>query len=379
MNIAIQAADLDNNRIDGTRVYLLNVLKYFGKLSPGDNFFIYHRDEFNSQLAPPEFANYKEKKISFPFYWTQTRFTAELWKNKPDRLWMPMQSLPFARPLSVESTVTIHDLAFKYFPNHFPKKDLRRLNFFTDFAVNHSDKIIAVSESTKKDILKFYPKIKEEKIKIIHHGFNADLFSSSSSEVTKKEVLNKYNLINPSYKLQVTNYILYVGAIQPRKNLKILIKAFEKFKQKTNSPVKLVLAGSQAWMWEETMKAINESSVRENIVLTGRVNFEDLAVLYRNASLFVFPSLYEGFGIPVLEAFASKVPVICSDNSSLPEVGGEAAEYFESSEWKKLSEKMEMILNDKEKQKTMIDHGLKQLEKFSWEKCAKETLDWIKK
>ncbi|TSD00961.1 MAG: AprM [Parcubacteria group bacterium Athens0714_25] len=371
MKIAIQAADLDNKRIDGTRVYLLNLLKYFGKLGFGDDFDIYHRREFNPELVPENFSNYKIKKVFSPCLWTQTGFAGSLWRDNPDVLWMPMHNIPLVRKSGLKTVVTIHDLAFKIFPESFPKKDLRQINFLTDMAVGNADKLIAISHSTKRDILKFYPHFDEKKIKVVHHGFDGKLFQNEISENKKKEILKTHNL-------QSKDYLLYVGAIQPRKNLETLICAFEKYKNKTNSSIKLVLAGSKAWMWEGVIEKVEKSPFREDIVLTGRVDFSSLAVLFRNAGIFVFPSLYEGFGIPILEAMASKIPVIAADNSSLREAGGEAAEYFNALDSEELFVKIKKILSDGDLRKTMIEKGAIQAEKFSWEKCAKETLDWLK-
>lgn len=371
MQIAIQASDLDSERIDGTRVYLLNMLNRFGALSPDDDFLIYHRNNFNPHLEPKNYSNYKIIKKEFPLYWTQTRFAFEMFKNKPDRLWMPMQALPFFKSSKLNCTVTIHDLAFKFFPEFFPKKDLRRLNLFTDFAVKKSDKIIAVSESTRNDILKFYPNVKEEKIKVIYHGFDSELFQKEISEETKNKTLI-------SYKLKAKSYILYVGALQPRKNLKTLISAFET--AKTEMPeLKLVLAGEKAWMWEDILDQISKCKYKEDIVITGILSFDEIVILYKNASLFVFPSLYEGFGIPVLEAMAAGIPVISARNSSLVEVGGDAAAYFDSLNSKELAEKIIEVLSSEDTRKNMIENGNEQIKKFSWDKCARETIEFIKK
>ncbi|MDX9913455.1 MAG: glycosyltransferase family 1 protein [Candidatus Moranbacteria bacterium] len=371
MKIAIQAADLDNKRIDGTRVYLLNVLKYLGKISSEDEFVIYHKNNFNPELTPPNFPNYQVRKLKFFKLWTQTRFAYNIWKDGVDTLWMPMHNIPLVRKRNLKTVVTIHDLAFKHFPKTFPKRDLFQLNLLTDLAVNGADKIIAVSQSTKNDILKFYPKIKEEKIGVIYHGFDGDLYRREFYTEFVEEVLKKNNL-------KPKKYILYVGAIQPRKNLKTLVKAFEIFKKENKNNIKLVIAGGKAWCWEETISAIENSPVRGSIILTGRIPFEDLAVLQQNASAFVFPSLYEGFGIPVLEAFAAGTPVILARNSSLEEVGGEAAQYFESLDAQELSQKINKVIGDANLQAEMITKGQAQVDKFSWEKCARETLGFIK-
>ncbi|MDD3498009.1 MAG: glycosyltransferase family 1 protein [Candidatus Moranbacteria bacterium] len=372
MKIAIQAADLDNNRIDGTRVYLLNVLKYLGKISPEDDFFIYHKKEFNPELVPPEFTNYVIKKVSSPFLWTQTRFAWEVWKEGVDVLWMPMHNAPLFGSKKTKKVVTIHDLAFKRFSEAFTKGDLFKLNLLTELAIKKADKIIAVSQSTKRDILEFYPEINPEDIRVIYHGFDAELFEKRYSEEKRNSVLK-------SYKLKAKSYILYVGAIQPRKNLKTLIRAFESLKGSGEAEdLKLVISGSKAWRWEDTIEAVEKSSQRENIILTGRVSFEDLSIIYRGASVFVFPSLYEGFGIPVLEAFASGVPAVVSRNSSLEEVGGEAVEYFDGSDAGDLSKKIGNILKSDEIQRSMVEKGKKRLKNFSWEKCARETLGFLK-
>ncbi|MEF3692047.1 MAG: glycosyltransferase family 1 protein [Candidatus Moraniibacteriota bacterium] len=370
MKIAIQAADLDNKRIDGTRVYLLNVLKYLGKISSKDEFFIYHRNDFNPALEPADFPNYKIKKLGDFKLWTQTKFAFSIRRDKPDILWMPMHNLPFLRRRALKTIVTIHDLAFKKFPRTFPKRDLLKLNFLTGLAVNFSDKIIAVSESTKADILEFYPKIKPEKIKVIYHGFDAELFQKNYPEESEKAVLERYAL-------ESKKYFLYVGAIQPRKNLPVLIRAFEMYKEEQGGDYKLVLAGGRAWCWEETLNLVKKSPWQKEIVLTDKIPFEDLAILYRHARLFVFPSLYEGFGIPVLEAFASRVPVVVAKNSSLTEVGGEAAEYFQSDQPSDLKEKISGLLENEELQKELVTKGESQLRKFSWEKCAQETWNYL--
>jgi glycosyltransferase involved in cell wall biosynthesis len=210
-----------------------------------------------------------------------------------------------------------------------------------------------------------------ENITVIHHGFDTELFSKKRDE---KESLN----VLASHKLKAKNYLLYVGAIQPRKNLGVLIAAFEKLK-KVQPDLKLVFAGAPAWKHEETFEQIEKSEFKADIIVTGTVAFDELPVLYQNAAVFVFPSLYEGFGIPVLEAFASGVPVVVADNSSLREVGGEAAIYFKTEDGADLLQKLESILSDETLRNEHIKKGLERSAEFSWEKCAQLTLDNIKK
>lgn len=371
MKIAIQTADLDHARIDGTRVYILNVLKHLGKLTPEDDFTLYHRNDYNPQLAPPQLQNYTEKKISAPFLWTQTAFAHALYTAQPDRLWMPMHSLPYFCPKKTKTIVTIHDLAFKLFPDHFPRHELRRINFLTDYAVAHADELIAVSQATKDDLLRFYPQLLETNVTVVHHGFDRANFETKVTEDVVQEFLGHYDLLPKKY-------ILYTGAIQPRKNLITLIEAFERVR-KEDRHMKLVLAGTKAWMWEVTYERIAQSPYKDDIIITGTVIFKNLAILYQNAAVFVFPSLYEGFGIPVLEAFASHVPVICANNSSLPEVAGDGALLFEARDTDDLTHKIIALLSDDVLRKELLIRGAQEKERFSWEKCAQETLAVIKK
>lgn len=371
MKIAIQAADLDYDRIDGTRVYIINLLKYFGQLDHTDQFLIYHRKDFNPELTPPKFPNYQVIRKYSPLFWTQLRLSHSLWQDQPEVLWMPMHNIPLLRRNSMRTVVTIHDLAFKYFPEMFTKKELWKLNLLAKMAITNSDGIITISESSKKDILKFYPQIKEDKIKVINHGFDAKIFSEERNVTKEKEI--KENL-------KITGeYVLYLGAIQPRKNLGVLIDAFEKLKENDKfSDLKLVLAGEKAWLWEDVFQKIDNSPYKKDIIIPGKIKFSDLGHLMRGASVFCFPSLYEGFGIPLLEAFAARVPVVCSHNSSLPEVGGKAALYFDGYDVTDLARKIESIFSQEELKKDLVEKGLRQIEKFSWKKCAQETLNYLK-
>jgi len=369
MKIAIQAADLDAARIDGTRVYILNLLKYFGILDQTSDFLIYHKNKFNPELTPPAFTNYKIRKIPFPYLWTQTRFCWNLRKDQPDILWMPMHNIPIFTPKRTKTFVTIHDLAFKYYPEYFPRGDLMKLNILINLAIKRSDKIIAVSESTKRDILKFYPEVSPDKIRVIYHGFDEDFYNQKRDPEADVSIKREFGLSQ--------KYILYTGALQPRKNLIRLIEAFDILKRDGQN-IQLVLAGEKAWMYEEIFDKIEKSPNKKDIINTGGIGFRELSRLMRGASVFVFPSLYEGFGIPVLEAMASRVPVVLARNSSLIEVGGEAALYFETESSRDLASKIRKVLEDKELSRELIIRGSEQIKKFSWEKCARETLNYLK-
>jgi len=369
MKIAINAADLDHSRIDGTRIYIQNLLKNFGLEDTRDRFLIYHKNDFNPQLGFPKFANYEIVKKPFPFWWTQTRFAWEMLKEKPNVLWMPMHSLPFFRSKKTKTVVTIHDLAFKFFPDHFPKKDLRRLNFFTDFAVAHTDRIIAISNSTKKDLLKIYPKISADKIKVIYHGYDKDLFHEN---ISREQILK----INTKYKIQNTRYIIFVGTIQPRKNIEGLLEAFEMLKcSEKHKDLGLVIAGCSGWLAENIVEKIKNTP---GAIMTGNFETKDLPALIAGAEIFVLPSLYEGFGLPVLEAMACGTPVAAADNSSLSEIAADAGLLFDPYSSEKMADALLEILENEKMRDNLREKGFERAKKFSWEKSARETLEWIK-
>jgi len=373
MKIAVNAADLDHSRIDGTRIYIQNLLKNFGRLAKDDRFLIYHKDKFNSQLTFPHFDSYEIKKLQKFSWWTQTRFAWEILRARPEILFMPMHSLPVFRPRKTKTVVTIHDLAFKFFPDHFPKKDLRRLNFFTDYAVKHADKLIAISNSTKADILKLYPKISEEKIKVIYHGYDKELFRSNISKDEIKKINSKFN---PAKAGQNTRYIIYVGTIQPRKNIETLLEAFEILRHDEKyKDLGLVIAGSPGWLAEPIVEKIKKTP---GAVMTGKFETCDLPALLAGAEIFVLPSLYEGFGLPVIEAMACGTPVIAADNSSLGEIAGDATLLFESKNATQLAHLMRQVLEDENLRDDLRKKGLERAKNFSWEKCAQETLEWIR-
>lgn len=369
MKIAVNAADLDHFRIDGTRIYIHNLLKNFGLQDKEDRFLIYHKNKFNPQLTFPKFENYKIIEKPFPFWWTQTRFAWEMWRSAPDVLFMPMHSLPYLRSKKTKTVVTIHDLAFKFFPDHFPKKDLRRLNFFTDYAVANADKIIAISNSTKNDLLRIYPKIKENKIKTIYHGYDKELFNENISREQIKKTNAKYNLPD-------TRYLIFVGTIQPRKNIETLLEAFKILRRKeAQKDLNLVIAGCEGWLAGPIVEKIKNTP---GAIMTGKFETKDLPSLIAGATAFVLPSLYEGFGLPILEAMACGTPVVVADNSSLREIVGSSGLMFQAKNIEQLAQTLQSILEDNHLKSALREKGLERVKSFSWEKCAKETLEFLR-
>jgi len=371
--IGIDAADLCHRRIDGTRIYVYNLLERFGQVAPDTLFFIYLKDKINPELRFKKFPNYLLRKGSFPFFWTQLKLPELLKRDMPNVLWMPLHNMPIRRPKGIKTVITIHDLAFKLFPELFPPKDLFLLNKLTAYSVKSADRIIAVSHSTARDLTEIYG-VPSYKIRVIHHGYNAKLFHLPSAEEKARVVAikNKYK-IAPKVK-----YLIYVGAIQPRKNLGVLVNAFERLKTLHSfRDWKLVLAGSDAWLFEDLKKQINSSVWKKDIIMTGNFTILDLPYLLWGAEIFVFPSLYEGFGIPILEAMACGVPVITARNSSLVEVAGSNAVYFDAGRIDDLASCIKELEASPEKRKELIEKGLNWVKNFSWDETAKKTYEFL--
>ncbi len=258
--------------------------------------------------------------------------------------------------------VTVHDLSFLAYPQAFPLygRFYHRRGLLN--MVNMADYIIAVSESARSDLLK-YTSFPSEKIKVIYQGFE----NISQEFIDKKATVKKYKLDFP--------YILYVGTIEPRKNINILIKAFQNVSRQNNN-LKLVLAGSKGWLFKEIIEEINK--IVDKIVMLEGVTREELSVLYSNAELFVYPSLYEGFGLPPLEAMANGCPVIVSNSTSLPEVVGDAGLYFNPGEINELEQRINQLLTDESLKSKLKEKGFKKASSFSWEECCRQTIDLYK-
>jgi len=371
MRIAVHASELDVDRIDGTRVYISEMLRRFSDKARDDLFLIYHQKNFNQSIAPPKKENYHIKRLAHVLLWTQTRFAYDVLKEKPDVVWMPLHNLPFIRSAQTRFIVTIHDLAFKIFPYTFPKKDVKKLNFLTNYAVKNASHIIAVSKATKRDLLQFYPELTKEKVTVIHHGFDAARWQKKEDEYMVREALKKYGVISEKY-------LIHVGAIQPRKNIKILIDAFSKIKTK-HSDMKLLLVGGNGWLWKEIQEYAQKNQYTQDIIFTGNIPFTDVVTLVRSARVFVFPSLYEGFGLPGLEALAAGTPVVAARNSSIPEILGNAAMYFDAYSSDECAKCVIEMMSDEVMRDELISIGLNRVEKFSWDITAKKTLQVLRK
>jgi glycosyltransferase involved in cell wall biosynthesis len=250
-----------------------------------------------------------------------------------------------------------------HFPEFFPLDKLawHRLETRPKQQLKRADAVIAVSDSTKQDIERFYG-VKSEKIKIIYSGVTNSLNTASG----KKRVRD----ING-------NFILFLGTIEPRKNVIGLIKAFEILKKEHKRKEKLVIAGHQGWFYHDVYKAAAQSQYTKEIIFTGSVTPEEKSALCKSASVFVYPSFFEGFGFPSLEAMAHGTPVVTSHTSSLPEVVGNAALMVNPWHPQELAAAINTFLTDRETRSVFIRRGFKNAVRFPWKHCAEETLQTL--
>ena len=368
MLIAIDANEANVEKKVGISEYVFQVISQLSRLNNGkDKFTIYLKDEPGSSF--PKASNSWRYKVFGPKkFWTQFALPANLFfkKDRPDVFFTPGHYAPRFSP--VPRVVSIMDLAFFHYPDYFTKKDLTQLHSWTKYSVQKAKAIITISEATKGDIINLYG-ISESKIHVIYPGIKSAV-ALTPHVYPMQELQTKYTISD--------NFLLFVGTLQPRKNIVRLIEAFAQIIKKDGpetSSLQLVVVGKKGWKYEEILAAPEKYGVTDMVKFLDFVNDEDLQMLYQNAQCFVFPSLYEGFGLPVLEAMKAGCPVITSNVSSMPEAGGDAALYVDPESASDIASKIEVVLTDKKFRSEMISKGKDQLKKFSWEKAAKETLD----
>jgi glycosyltransferase involved in cell wall biosynthesis len=424
MFIAIDASRANRPQKSGTEWYSYYLIKNLARLDGKNQYLLYSDkpltggllDLGNMDLAaedvcpPPIFdregfqiiksphGNFRGRVLSWPFsfFWTLGRLSMRMLVEKPDILFVPAHSLPLVR--AKKTINTIHDVAFRdnqaghFYDNRalgpnrsrffkkimnflirimtrgrFGSGSLDYLHWSTEYSLKHSDLILAVSEHTKKEIISNYPWCDSNKIKVVHNGYNEKIYREQDDKKKQEEILSKYGLPNA--------YILYIGRLERKKNTPFLIEAFAKLKQrKPDLKEKLVLVGSASFGYNEVKCLIDQYGLSSEVLLTGWIKEEDMPYVVAGANAYVLPSLHEGFGITILQALASGVPTAVSDIPVLREVAGEAAVFFNPNDKEEISLAMEKIILDGVLRHRLITSGLERVKKFSWEKCAAETL-----
>ena len=359
MVIGIDGNEANVEKKVGIGEYAYELLLQFAKVRDEGKFKfeIYLKDNPRSEMPVPS-SNLRYNVIGPRKMWTQFGLPLNLFLSKrPDIFFTPTHYAPRFSP--IPTAISIMDLSFIHFPNLFAKRDLYQLTNWTRYSVKNASKIFTISQSSKDDIIDAYG-VEDKKIFVtcpgIKEGTNVKILTMD--DLRKKFGIDK-------------DYILFVGTLQPRKNIVKLIEAFSKIEKEN---LLLVLVGKKGWLYENILSAPEKFGVLERVKFLDFVEDKDLPSLYKNALCFALPSLYEGFGLPVLEAMKHGCPVLTSNVSSLPEAGGDAAIYFDPNNADDIKEKIEKVIKNPTLRQEMIEKGYNQIKKFSWEKTAKETL-----
>lgn len=348
--------------------YTQKLIENLEKIDTDNQYFVFlQTDNFDEYV--PKNKNFKKVLADFDWYsWEeQFKFPRLLRKYKLDLV----HFLHFNVPLFYfgKFVVTIHDLTLLHFPtvkNTTRHPDIYKLKFWAyrliiKSAILRSNRIITISKFSKGDILRNYPSIPNEKIIVTYEACEDFCMMSPNKD---EEILARYGIIKP--------YIMYVGNAYPHKNLERLVFAFDALR-KDKKDLKLVFVGKEDYFYARLKSLVDERKI-ENIIFTDYVPDYDLDILFHNVAAYVFPSLYEGFGLPPLEAMAKGAPVVSSDHQCMREILGDSAYFFDATDEKKMSSAIRKVLDDENLRKDLIARGHLQVRKYSWQRMARETL-----
>ncbi len=303
----------------------------------------------------------RERVIPLPRLWTHVRLSLEMLTNRPDVLFVPAHIIPLFHPASC--VVTIHDLGHLYYPETYPKNTLRYLTWGTQHNLKVAQHVLADSQVTKQDIEERFH-VEPERITVVYPGISGE-YRTGHTPNAIAGVRERYGIDGP--------YVLYVGTLHPRKNVERLLEAFVAAKQEHGLAETLVIAGRLGWLPEGILRRLKDAE--PSVKLAGYVPENDLPLLYEGARLFVLPSLFEGFGMPILEAMACGTPVLAADSSSLPEVVADAGALFNPNDVDQLASSIAWLLQHPATLEDFRARGLERAREFSWDVAARRTLD----
>jgi glycosyltransferase involved in cell wall biosynthesis len=362
MRIAVNTRLLIKNKLGGIGFFACQTLRRITLDHPEHEFyFIFDRDWdeefiFSDNIIPLKLG----PPARHPFLWHiwfQYRLPRLLKKIKPDLFLSPDGFIPLKSP--VPTLAAIHDINFYHFPQDLPFFVRKYyLKYFPLFG-KQATKIATVSEYSKSDMIKNYH-INPEKIDVVYNG--VDIIFKPLIEEKQEEVRKRYSQGEP--------FFIFIGALVPRKNLPRLLKAFDLFKEKTKNGYKLIFIGDAMHSFREIDRTFSEMKFKKDVVFAGRIPREEIALLLASARALLFVSYFEGFGIPLIEAFCSGVPVVAGNRTSLPEIGGKGAFYVDPFSVESITEGMIKADQDLILRKNLILEGRKQKDKFTWERSA---------
>jgi glycosyltransferase involved in cell wall biosynthesis len=379
MTIAIDIRCLMNPNYSGVAQYTYNLLDNLFKIDRQNQYKLFYN---SSQDVKPNLPKFEYPNVEFYGFKYPNKLlnSAFLFLNYPeiekmiagcDLFFIPNPNF-CALSGQTKKIITIHDLSFEHYPEFFSIKQrlwhkvIRPRNL-----IAKSIKVIADSANTKNDLINLY-QVAAEKIKVIHPGINHELYQPM------EKAQSKFHQIREKYSLP-EKFILYLGTLEPRKNIEGIIEAFNLAKSRNDNlkNLNLIIAGTKGWKYKRIFQLAENSPFKNQIRFIGYVPEDHKPYLYNLAQLFIFPSFYEGFGLPVLEAQACGLPVIAAINSSFPEVLEDSAILINPDSLTEISQAINQIISNPELQQGLINKGLQNSQRFSWHKCAQETLDYL--
>ncbi|MEK9152950.1 MAG: glycosyltransferase family 1 protein [Patescibacteria group bacterium] len=363
--IGIDASRANVKERTGVEWYAYHLIQELKTVIPADHrVVLYSREPLRDGLGTLP-ANWESRVLSWPFkLWTQVRLSWEMKKRPPDLLFVPAHTLPVILPK--HSINTIHDVGFAARPEFYSPSERRQQTAATRRAVRRASRILTVSEFSKNELLRRFG-AKPEKIEVTPLGYDAERFHRIEDRGELRRVLADYGFAQP--------YFLCVGRLESKKNLAGLLKAFRNFKthRGAGDPVKLVLVGKRGLGYQAAMAEIALLPVAESVIELGYIAPEHMAHIYSGAVALLFPTWYEGFGLPVLEAWACGTPVIVSKAASLPEVCGSACQFVDPSNGETITNAMDQILTEQNMSVRLAALGSQRVGNFSWKKTAERT------
>jgi glycosyltransferase involved in cell wall biosynthesis len=360
----------------GDETVFFNLVKNLTEIDSSNQYFLFtDRDPKEDGELKTEINRLNLKNnFQIIFLDSPNRFWWNLWalpsylRRHPVDVFHTQYIAPFWLPKNVKLVLTIHDISFNFFPQFIKFSDLFFLKTLIPRSLKMAAKVFAVSDFTKKEIERYYH-IPTERVAAIPNGVDFELFNKYIAQNKLEEIRKKYNLPE--------KFLLYIGTLQPRKNIPALVEAAKILREKPNfHDIKLVIAGNRkAHNFDPKIdKAIINYNLEKCVVFPGWIDEGDKPALYKLAQCFVFPSLYEGFGLPIIEAMASGAPVVSSNKSCLSEIGRDGAIFVNPENPKEFSQKIHGVLSDENLKNNLIGNGQKRARVYAWKKNAERTL-----
>lgn len=366
LTLGIDASRAARAQRTGTETYSLEIIKSLAKQAGPALHLRLYTPRPPQHTGWPDSAYVETRVIPWPRLWTHIRLAAELRRHPPDCLFVPAHVVPLYCP--VPAVVTVHDLGYKHYPAAHRPFDRWYLDRTTERHTRVARHIFADSLATRQDLINFY-RADPKRISVVYLGRDETL-TRVTDPVIIERTKSRYGITG--------DYLLYLGTLHPRKNLVRLVEAFHQVRQRQPAtPLKLVIAGQKGWLYDEIFARVQQLGLVDQVIFPGFVADADKAALLSGALAYLFPSLYEGFGLPVLEAMACRTPVLTSSISSLPEVAGDAALLVDPHSTEAIAAGITRLIDDANLRRKLIKHGLRQIENFSWDAAANQILQTL--